>query len=197
MAHRPHAYGLTGEVQRKIKGKYSEELEQGARLWIEAVLETELVPGEDPNSPLGEIKFQGALKNGVVLCKLMNAIKPGSIRKINENNMAFKMMENIESFLKAAENYGCKKIDLFQVVDLYERQNMTQVVNGIYALGRVTQKNGFQGPSLGPKEADSNPRNFNDDILKAGQTVIGLQAGSNRGASQSGMNFGKTRSILD
>ena len=60
-----------------------------------------------------------------------------------------------------------------------------------------TQKNGFQGPSLGPKEADSNPRNFNDDILKAGQTVIGLQAGSNRGASQSGMNFGKTRSILD
>ena len=70
----------------------------------------------------------------------MNAIKPGSIRKINENNMAFKMMENIESFLKAAENYGCKKIDLFQVVDLYERQNMTQVVNGIYALGRVVRQ---------------------------------------------------------
>lgn len=53
------------------------------------------------------------------------------------------------------------------------------------------------GPSLGPKEADSNPRNFDEDVLKAGQTVIGLQAGSNRGASQSGMNFGKTRSILD
>lgn len=60
-----------------------------------------------------------------------------------------------------------------------------------------TQKNGFMGPSLGPKEADSNPRNFDEDVLKAGQTVIGLQAGSNRGASQSGMNFGKTRSILD
>lgn len=70
-------------------------------------------------------------------CSLMNTIKPGSIKKINQNNMAFKMMENIENFLKAAENYGCKKIDLFQVVDLYERQNMTQVVNGIYALGRV------------------------------------------------------------
>lgn len=197
MAHRPHAFGLTGEVQRKIKGKYSEELEQGARTWIEAVLEIELVPGADPNTPLGERAFQESLKNGVVLCNLMNTIKPGSIKKINQNNMAFKMMENIENFLRAAENYGCKKIDIFQVVDLYERQNMTQVVNGIYALGRVTQKNGFMGPSLGPKEADSNPRNFDEDVLKAGQTVIGLQAGSNRGASQSGMNFGKTRSILD
>lgn len=74
----------------------------------------------------------------------MNTIKPGSIKKINQNNMAFKMMENIENFLKAAENYGCKKIDIFQVVDLYERQNMTQVVNGIYALGRVVSLGTFQ-----------------------------------------------------
>lgn len=69
----------------------------------------------------------------------MNAIKPGTIRKINENTMAFKMMENIESFLKAAQDYGCREIDLFQVVDLYERQNMTQVVNGIFALGRLVR----------------------------------------------------------
>lgn len=74
----------------------------------------------------------------------MNTIKPGSIKKINQSNMAFKMMENIENFLKAAENYGCKKIDIFQVVDLYERQNMTQVVNGIYALGRVVSLGTFQ-----------------------------------------------------
>lgn len=74
----------------------------------------------------------------------MNTIKPGSIKKINQSNMAFKMMENIENFLRAAENYGCKKIDIFQVVDLYERQNMTQVVNGIYALGRVVSLGTFQ-----------------------------------------------------
>lgn len=74
----------------------------------------------------------------------MNTIKPGSIKKINQNNMAFKMMENIENFLRAAENYGCKKIDIFQVVDLYERQNMTQVVNGIYALGRVVSLGTFK-----------------------------------------------------
>ena len=59
------------------------------------------------------------------------------------------------------------------------------------------QKNGFDGPVLGVKEADQNPRNFSEDVLKAGETVIGLQAGTNKVASQAGMNFGKSRSIID
>ena len=50
--------------------------------------------------------------------------------------MAFKMMENISNFLSACEVYGVTRNDLFQTVDLYEGQNMVQVVNGIHALGR-------------------------------------------------------------
>ena len=59
------------------------------------------------------------------------------------------------------------------------------------------QKNGYDGPVLGVKEADSNPRNFSEEKMKAGATVIGLQAGTNKVASQAGMNFGKSRSIID
>ena len=36
-----------------------------------------------------------------------------------------------------------------------------------------------------------------DDATKEGQGVIGLQAGSNRGASQAGMSFGAVRHIAD
>jgi len=50
---------------------------------------------------------------------------------------------------------------------------------------------------LGPKEATQNPREFSEEQLKAGQCIIGLQMGTNRGASQAGMNFGKTRHIVD
>ncbi|KAK3100212.1 hypothetical protein FSP39_016395 [Pinctada imbricata] len=197
MANRPSAYGLTGEVQRKMKAKYDENLEQECREWIEAVLDMELVPGADPNKPLGVRSFQEALKDGSVLCNLMNTIAPGSIKKMNNSKMAFKMMENINHFLAAADAYGVSKTDQFQTVDLYEAQNMTQVVNCLMAVGRKAQKNGFNGPTLGPKESEQNPRHFDEEKLRAGQTVIGLQAGSNRGASQSGMNFGKSRSILD
>lgn len=50
----------------------------------------------------------------------------------------------------------------------------------------------------GPKEAAANPRNFTEDQLKAGQGIIGLQMGTNKGASQAGMNaFGNSRHITD
>ena len=45
-------------------------------------------------------------------------------------------MENIGNYLSSCENYGVPKTDLFQTVDLYEGQNMAQVINGIVALGR-------------------------------------------------------------
>ncbi len=59
-----------------------------------------------------------------------------------------------------------------------------QVVNGIHAVSRKASKKGFDGPIIGPKEAAANKRDFTDEQLKAGQNVIGLQMGSNKGASQ-------------
>lgn len=73
----------------------------------------------------------------------------------------------------------------------------TQVVNGILALGRKAQTIGYDGPVLGPAESTENKREFTDEQLRAGEGVIGLQAGSNKGASQAGQNFGKTRAIID
>jgi hypothetical protein len=55
------------------------------------------------------------------------------------------------------------------------------------------QKKGFQGPSLGPKMSDENKRDFTEEQLRAGEATIGLQAGYNKGASQSGQSFGQTR----
>ena len=55
------------------------------------------------------------------------------------------------------------------------------------------QAQNFGKPSIGPKEADKNVRNFSDEQLRAGQNVISLQYGSNKGATQSGINFGNTR----
>ena len=59
------------------------------------------------------------------------------------------------------------------------------------------QKNGFDGPTLGPKEADKNVREFSAEQIAAGQNVIGLQYGTNKLASQAGMSFGATRHIAD
>jgi hypothetical protein len=60
----------------------------------------------------------------------------------------------------------------------------------------------FQAPSLGlvgfgPKESEANKREFSEEQLREGKSIISLQYGTNKGANQSGLNFGKTRSILD
>ena len=53
----------------------------------------------------------------------------------------------------------------------------------------------YCGPRLGPKMADENKREFSEEqtrALREGQ--IGLQAGFNKGATQSGIgSFGNTR----
>ena len=44
--------------------------------------------------------------------------------------------------------------------------------------------------------ASENKRNFDEDVLKAGQSMIGLQYGTNKGASQAGMTpYGASRQI--
>lgn len=111
-------------------------------------------------------------------------------------NAPFKQRENIEMYLKGCETYGLVAQDLFQVNDLYEQKNLYMVVDNLYALGGLAQRNGFNGPVIGKKMATQNKRDFDEATLKAGQAVIGLQYGSNKGASQAGMTaYGTGRQI--
>jgi len=71
------------------------------------------------------------------------------------------------------------------------------VTSTIFALGSATYKHPeWRGPNLGPKPSEKNQRNFSEEQLKAGETVIGLQAGTNKGATQAGLNMGASRKIL-
>lgn len=99
-------------------------------------------------------------------------------------------------YLKGCEAYGLKTQDLFQVNDLFEAKNLYMIVDNITTLGGMAQKVGFSGPALGVRVATANKREFTEEQLKAGQNVIGLQYGSNKGASQAGMtSYGTGRQI--
>ena len=80
-------------------------------------------------------------------------------------------------------------------MDLYEGKNIPQVIAGLEALGRKAKSKHLYG--IGAKESTRNEREFTEQQLKAGQHIIGLQMGTNKGANQSGQNFGKTRHIID
>ena len=100
-------------------------------------------------------------------------------------------MENVQSFLAAAKKYGVPDEEVFQTPDLFEGRNLPQVALCLFSLGRATQKHPeFSGPSMGPKAATKNERNFTDEQIRKGRDgVIGLQSGTNAGASQVRMEY--------
>ncbi|XP_035224122.1 muscle-specific protein 20-like, partial [Stegodyphus dumicola] len=171
-------------ISFQIAAKRDKQLEAEVLEWIQEILGEPL-----PNGPYEEI-----LRDGIILCKLMNQLSPGIIKKINTSGGQFKMMENINKFQEAAKKYGVAEIDVFQTVDLWERRNIPQVTQCIMALGRACYLHPeFPGPFLGPKPSEKNEREFTEEQLRAGETIINLQYGTNKGANQSGINFGNTR----
>jgi len=163
----------------------NKEQEEEILAWIAAVM------GE----PLPKGAFEDVLKDGVILCKLINKMVPGSVKKIQEKGTAFQLMENVQRFQAAIKKYGVPEEEIFQTPDLFERRNIQQVVLCLYSLGRITQKHPeFTGPPLGPKMADKNEREFTEEQLRASEGHLGLQMGYNKGASQSGHGgMGNTR----
>jgi len=194
MANRGPAFGLSRECAMKAQAKFDMERAQTALDWIAQLSGKEIEVKDGQLSDSDE--FGAILKNGHLLCETINRLRPGTIKKINTMKAPFKERENIEMYLKGCESYGLKTIDLFQVNDLYEAKNLYTVVDNLFALGGMAQKNGFDGPTLGAKVSSENKRDFDDSVLKAGQSVIGLQYGSNKGASQAGMTaYGTGRQI--
>ncbi|KAJ3591469.1 hypothetical protein NHX12_009414 [Muraenolepis orangiensis] len=197
MANKGPSYGMSRQVQDKIASKYDQDLELILVEWISQQC------GSGVGKPeAGKGGFQTWLKDGCVLSELINSLFSGDkpIKKVQSSPMAFKQMEQISQFLTASEKYGVIKSDMFQTVDLWEGKDLAAVQRTLSALGSVavTKDEGtYRGdPSWFFKKAQENKRDFSDDQLKAGKNVIGLQMGSNKGASQEGMSYGRSRQIL-
>ncbi|XP_075259877.1 myophilin-like [Convolutriloba macropyga] len=196
MANRESGYGDLAERQAKIESKYDIEVEQQVRVWMEMVTGQPVVPDAPQDVPLGPERLQMALKDGVYLCHLMNKISPSCCRKPNKcSNVAFKQMENIGMFLDDCEKYGVKKLDLFQTVDLFDNTNFGAVIQTILALGRKCQSNNFEGPRLGPKESTPQSREWSEEQLRKGNSIISLQMGSNK-HQEAGLDTGARRQII-
>ena len=72
-----------------------------------------------------------ALRNGEVLCNMLNLLKPGLVPKVHPSpRMAFRQMENIGWFLEGCKEFGVPSTDLFMTVDLFDApKNVELYVN--------------------------------------------------------------------
>ncbi|KAM4748283.1 calponin-1 [Rhinophrynus dorsalis] len=186
--NRGPAYGLSAEVKSKLAQKYDPQKEAELREWIESTT----------GRNIGN-KFMDSLKDGVILCELINKLQPGSVRKINESTQNWHQLENIGNFIKGITEYGVKPHDIFEANDLFENCNLTQVQSTLLALASVAKSKGAKvSMGLGVKYADRQERRFQPEKLKEGRNIIGLQMGTNKFASQKGMtSYGTRRHLYD
>jgi len=94
------------------------------------------------------------LKNGVLLCNLVNAIRPNTILKINTYNAAYRQMENIDNFLKVVEKLGVPAGDKFSTEDLFYGNNLPKVVLTLCSFAN-TVKGQLNAPTYQPAQLET------------------------------------------
>ncbi|GAM18668.1 hypothetical protein SAMD00019534_018430 [Acytostelium subglobosum LB1] len=131
---------LNDDIEKKKQSKYNHELEVVVLRWVAEVL----------NVPLSEeVSFYEHFKSGVLLCRLINTIKPGVVKKINESAVSFKQLENIDNYLKACMAIGLQDVHRFNSIDLYENKDISLVINNVQVLGKFAARvDGYTGPHL-------------------------------------------------
>ncbi|XP_069492868.1 rho guanine nucleotide exchange factor 7 isoform X2 [Ambystoma mexicanum] len=90
--------------------------------------------------------LQSSLKDGVVLCRLLDRLLPGSIDKVYpEPRSDSECLGNIREFLR-----GCSplRVETFEANDLYQGQNFSKVLNSLVALNKVTADIGLGSDSV-------------------------------------------------
>jgi len=201
--------GFAAEAQKKVDANFVPEEAARCLRWIQLMTGVEEIPADEASIDASAGTFYEILHDGMILCKLMDKLIPGCINWDNKTFQvpkieAMRIMrerERIAMFNKHVLSYGVMDTYTFPTESLHEKGalNLAQVCHCIRALGSEAQsKPGYSGPDgYWPKKHQKQTKEWTDEQLKAGQNVIGLQMGSNKGASQSGMNMGNMRHIVD
>ncbi|XP_023189238.1 LIM and calponin homology domains-containing protein 1-like isoform X5 [Xiphophorus maculatus] len=126
-----------------------------AQKWIEAVT----------GKSFGDKDFRSALENGILLCELLSAIKPGLVKKINRLPTPIAGLDNLSVFLRGCEELGLKGSQLFDPGDLQDtsiranlkdsdcNRKLKNVLNTVFWLGKAASGcPSYSGPNLNLKE---------------------------------------------
>ncbi|KAJ3074209.1 Muscle-specific protein 20 [Podochytrium sp. JEL0797] len=156
------ACSLDREIKEKAAAKYDPLQEKEAREYTEAVSGT----------PFPSTSFHESLKDGIILCTMLNNMQLTDPIKISLSKSPFKQMENIATFLHRIDQLGVPAHDRFMTIDLWEAKNLGQVVNCIFSVSRHATRKGFHGPVIGPKLVEQKKaRCWTMDQLRDAQNV--------------------------
>ncbi|XP_054303117.2 rho guanine nucleotide exchange factor 7 isoform X1 [Pongo pygmaeus] len=103
--------------------------------------------------------LQASLKDGVVLCRLLERLLPGTIEKVYpEPRSESECLRNIREFLR-----GCGaslRLETFDANDLYQGQNFNKVLSSLVTLNKVTADIGLGSDSVCARPSSHRIKSF-------------------------------------
>jgi len=115
---------------RWIQGKREDNKERQLIQWLGRVT------GE--KVPTGNVDFGETLKDGILLCKLINKLQPGSVKRIHLTGV-YAFRENVGNFISACKKYGMRDEDCFTAVDLCDRHDLSLVASTLLSLAELAR----------------------------------------------------------
>jgi len=130
--------------------------------------------------------FEADLKDGYLLCLLLKKISPQTYKdlkiKAKHTKQPFVARTQIQNFVAGCKKLGMAETDVCSSQDLYEGDNLNNVVNHLYALNAICYKLESQGKFKGPflpgahtKFAKENKRHFTKEQLAKAKSTIPRQ----------------------
>ncbi|KAM3836838.1 rho guanine nucleotide exchange factor 7 isoform 2-T2 [Vipera latastei] len=103
--------------------------------------------------------LQASLKDGVVLCRLLDRLLPGTIDKVYpEPRTESECLSNIREFLRACG--ATLRLETFDANDLYQGQNFSKVLSSLVALNKVTADIGLGSDSVCARPSSHRIKSF-------------------------------------
>ena len=124
------------DQQRKFLQAYEYLCHIGeAKEWIEDIIQKSIPP---------IVQLEEALRNGVTLAEVVQALQPEKHIKIFHNpKLQFRHSDNIAAFFRFLEKVELPDLFRFELVDLYDKKSIPKVIYCIHALSYLLYKNGM------------------------------------------------------
>lgn len=162
------------------------ELAEKAKNWMEA-----FVTEYNSDQLVQFTDFFEEIRDGVLLCIMLNKIKPGLIaeKKFKPSKVVFVARTNIQLFIEGCKKLGIPESDLIETRDLFDQQNLANVLVNLEAVSKISRKHGWQGPFLSDKKyATQNKRNFSAEVLAKSKSAVPQMAKGGIAHKQGGID---------
>jgi hypothetical protein len=136
------------EYQHTVDKRKSADLHNllAARDFVITCIKSTNAPGEEELRE--DLDLIEQLRDGVILCRLVNCVKPNTIRVIHKQKLHYRMMDNINRFVEVCRTLGVDENQLFSPLELIRKTDGIQykVVKCILVLKEYKETGKIEHP---------------------------------------------------